>query len=105
MTTTRYAVTGLTCGYCIAEVMEHVRARVGVTGVAVDLVKDGPSPITVTSGPEVVIGQVREALGEAGFDLTGEWTGESEKGTARVLNGPSSGRSSDANMILGGVSS
>ena len=32
MTTTSYGVAGLTCGACIAEVMEHVRALVGVTG-------------------------------------------------------------------------
>lgn len=73
MTTASYAVTGLTCGYCIAEVMEHVRALAGVTGVAVDLVRDGSSPLMVTSGPAVGIGEVRESLAETGFNLTGEW--------------------------------
>ena len=72
MTTASYAVTGMTCGYCMAEVMEHVRALVGVTGVAVDLVQDGPSPVVVTSGAVLRIARVREAVGEAGFDLTGE---------------------------------
>ena len=40
MTTARYTVTGLTCGYCIAEVMEHLRDLVGVTGVGVDLTEE-----------------------------------------------------------------
>ena len=92
MTTARYTVTGLTCGRCIAEVMEHVRDLVGVTGVGVDLVKDGPSHVMVTSGPAVVIGQIREAVGAAGFDLTEEWAGESEEGTTRVANSPSAAR-------------
>ena len=61
MTRTSYAVEGLTCGYCIGEVMEHVRALVGVTGVAVDLVRDGSSPVVVTSAAEVEIEQVRRA--------------------------------------------
>ena len=76
MTTASYAVTGMPCGYCMAEVMEHIRALVGVTGVAVDLVQDGPSPVVVTSGAADRIARVREAVGEAGFDLTGEWTGQ-----------------------------
>ena len=67
MTTTSYAVNGLTCGYCIAEVMQRVRELVGVTGVAVDLVKNGSSPVVVTSGPELEIdedGKVGPCLGE-----------------------------------------
>ena len=36
MTTAVYTVKGLTCGYGIAEVMEHVRHVVGVTVVEVD---------------------------------------------------------------------
>jgi len=103
MTTARYAVTGLTCGFCVVEVMEHVRDLVGVTGVGVDLVKDGPSHVMVTSGPAVVIGQIREAVGAAGFDLTGEWAGESEEGTTRVANSPSAARSPNENATREGV--
>lgn len=105
MTTTSYAVTGLTCGDCIAEVLEHVRALVGVTAVAVELVRDGPSPVVVTSGPAVRIGQVREALGETGFDLTGEWTGERGSGTAPVVDSPGAGRGTAKNTNRGGLSS
>ena len=103
MITARYAVTGLTCGYCVAEVMEHVRDLVGVTGVGVDFVKDGPSPVMVTSGPAVVIGQIREAVGAAGLDLTGEWAGESEEGTTRVGNSPSAARGPNENATREGV--
>lgn len=40
--------------------------------------------MVVTSGSAVRIGRVREAVGEAGFDLTGEWTGQRAVGTADV---------------------
>lgn len=32
MTTASYAVTGMTCGYCLAKVKERIRALVGLTG-------------------------------------------------------------------------
>jgi len=79
MTTTSYAVNGLTCGYCIAEVMEQVRELVGVTGVAVDLVKNGSSPVVVTSGPELEIDKIRDVLEHAGFDLAGVWANERDE--------------------------
>lgn len=41
MTVVAFAVEGLTCGSCLAEVLEELRALDGVTGVAVDL--DEPS--------------------------------------------------------------
>lgn len=105
MTTTSYAVTGLTCGFCIAEVMEHVRTVAGVTGVSVDLVTDGASPVMVTSGPSVGIGQVREALGETAFALTGEWTGARGKANARAVKGQRAGRSQSRTSNRGGKSS
>lgn len=105
MTTASYAVTGLTCGHCIAEVMEHVRALAGVTGVAVDLVRDGSSPLVVTSGPAVGIGQVREALGETGFALVGKWTGVRRNGKARVVKGQRLGRSQGKSSSRGGMNS
>jgi copper chaperone len=102
VTTTSYAVAGLTCGDCIAEVMERVRTLVGVTRVTVDFVRGGSSPVTVTSGPAVGIGQVRDAVGEAGFDLTGEWTGPSGHATPRTTNVRSAERTARENTILGG---
>jgi len=105
MTTASYAVTGMTCGYCMAEVMEHIRALVGVTGVAVDLVQDGPSPVVVTSGAAVRIARVREAVGEAGFDLTGEWTGQRAVDSAGVPHSRNPVRGRFMRATRGGVSS
>ena len=105
MTTASYAVTGMTCGYCMAEVMEHIRALVGVTGVAVDLVQDGPSPVVVTSGAVVRIARVREAVGEAGFDLTGEWTGRRAVDGENVPNSRKFVRSRFMRATRGGANS
>jgi len=95
MTTTSYAVDGLTCGYCIAEVMEQVRELVGVTGVAVDLVKNGSSPVVVTSGPELEIDEVREVLDHAGFDLAGVWANERDGHQAHRAGEPAVRRRAD----------
>ena len=70
MTTASYAVEGLTCGYCMAEVLENVHSLSGVTDVAVDLVKGGQSPLIVTSATRLKVDAVREAVENAGFDLT-----------------------------------
>lgn len=105
VTTINHAVAGLTCGACIAEAMERVRALVGVTRVTVDVVKGGSSSVTVISGPAVGIGQVRDAVGEAGFDLTGQWTGTSGHAAPRTINGRLAGRNVRENTILGGMRS
>lgn len=105
MTTNVYAVAGLTCADCLAEVMERVRALVGVTGVAVDLVTDGPSPVMVTSVPPVGIATVRDAVGAAGFDLTGEWRGERARGAAHLATHRLARRRARRNNSLGAVSS
>lgn len=105
MTTASYAVTGMTCGYCIAEVMEHIRDLAGVTGVAIDLVPDGPSPVVVTSGPAVRIASVRDAVGEAGFGLTGEWTGRAAVDHADVPHGRDLVRGRLTRATGGGVNS
>lgn len=105
MATTIYAVAGLTCGDCLAEVMERVRALEGVTRVAVDLVRDGPSPVEVTSVLPVGIGSVRDAVGEAGFDLTGEWRGEPARGAAHLATRRLARRGTRWNRFLGDVSS
>jgi len=69
MTTAIYAVEGLTCGYCMAEVLENVHSLSGVTDVAMDLVTDGQSPLTVMSMTKLGADAVREAVERAGFDL------------------------------------
>lgn len=69
MTTVSYGVEGLTCAYCMAEVLEHVHSLSGVTYVAMDLVRAGQSPLMVTSGTELGVDSVREVVESAGFDL------------------------------------
>jgi copper chaperone len=71
MTTATFAVEGLTCGSCLAEVMEELRVLDGVTGVAVDLIKDGRSPVVLTSEMALGAVQVREAVRRAGFVMAG----------------------------------
>lgn len=67
MNTTIYAVEGLTCGDCLAEVLETVHSLPGVTDVAMDLVTGGQSPLIVTSGTKLGADEVREAVESAGF--------------------------------------
>ena len=69
MVTTSYAVEGLTCGSCLAEVLEHVHTVVGVSGAAVDLVVGGASLVVVTSGRPVSAEHIRAAVERAGFVL------------------------------------
>ena len=69
MTTTTFAVEGLTCGSCLAAVLEQLRALGGVTGAAVDLVVGGRSPVVVTSGAVISAEQVNGAVERAGFVL------------------------------------
>jgi copper chaperone CopZ len=67
MTTTTYAVVGLTCGHCVAAVTEEVSRIDGVRGVEVDLVPGGVSTLTVTSEPAPVDdAELAAALDEAG---------------------------------------
>lgn len=105
MTTTRYAVEGLTCGDCIAEVLEHVHDVAGVTWVRVDLVRDGSSPVTVTSRTGVGIGKVRDAVGEAGFDLTGARTRIRERAAPPPVDDQAAGHGSSDDTEGGGVRS
>ena len=49
MTTTTYKVTGMTCEHCANAVTTEVTALDGVSAVAVQLVPNGVSTVTVTS--------------------------------------------------------
>lgn len=69
MVTSAFAVEGLTCGSCLAEVLEHVHAVPGVRGAAVDLVVGGPSPVVVTSGAPISAERIRAAVERAGFSV------------------------------------
>ncbi len=70
-TTTRYTVTGMTCGHCVSAVREEVAALPTVESVDVDLVAGGESTVTVISATELDDDQVRAAVDEAGYEVTG----------------------------------
>ncbi len=62
-----YAVTGMTCQHCVMSVTEEVAEVAGVTGVDVDLAS---GRLTVT-GAGVDDAAVRDAVAEAGYEVTG----------------------------------
>jgi copper chaperone len=66
-----YTVAGMTCGHCVAAVKDEIGKLDGVTGVDVDLVEGGESTVQVVSGSSLDIERVREAVDEAGYELTG----------------------------------
>ena len=66
-----YTVTGMTCGHCVAAVMQEIKGLDGVQDVAVDLVAGGQSVVRVTSEARLAVDQVRAAVDEAGYELTG----------------------------------
>lgn len=67
MSTATYTVTGMTCGHCVSSVTEEVSAIAGVTDVEVDL----PSgAVTVTSDEAIPADAVREAVNEAGYEVS-----------------------------------
>lgn len=66
MTTTTYQVTGMTCEHCVQAVTSELGKLAGVADVAVGLVPDGVSNVTVSSDGPLASSTVSEALGEAG---------------------------------------
>lgn len=68
-TTTRLAVSGMTCQHCVAAVTAELTALPGVTGVDVDLHEGGVSAVTVTSQAPLDPGAVAAAVDEAGYEL------------------------------------
>jgi len=66
MTTQTFPVTGLTCGHCVGAVTSELTALSGVTDVQVDLVPEGTSTLSVTTGEILTDAQVAAALDEAG---------------------------------------
>lgn len=67
-TTTVYTVSGMTCSHCEKAVGTAISALDGVTGVKVDVTA---GLVTVTSEGEPKDALVREAVDEAGYELTG----------------------------------
>lgn len=68
MSTSSYSVSGMTCGHCVAAVQEEVGQVPGVTDVAVDL---ETGRLTVISAAPVDDAQIKAAVDEAGYQVTG----------------------------------
>ena len=66
MTTSTYAVTGMTCEHCVRAVTSELTGLDGVADVAVELVPGGESRLTVTSAELLPESAVVAALDEAG---------------------------------------
>jgi len=66
MTTSTYAVTGMTCEHCVRAVTEEVRRIEGVADVMVDL---PTGALTISSSQPVEEAAVAEAVEEAGYRL------------------------------------
>ena len=64
--TTRWTVTGMTCGHCVSAVDEEVRRLDGVTDVEIDL---ATGTVSVTSVEPVAADTMAEAVTEAGYGL------------------------------------
>ncbi|MFD1722988.1 heavy-metal-associated domain-containing protein [Amnibacterium endophyticum] len=64
-----YAVTGMTCGHCVASVTEELEALPGVESVDVRLQPGGASTVSVRSARALGDDEVRAAVEEAGYAL------------------------------------
>jgi copper chaperone CopZ len=67
VTTTTYRVTGMTCDHCVRAVTTELVMVPGVRSVDVDLAEGA---VTVTSDGPLDLGEVREAIDEAGYALS-----------------------------------
>ncbi|MCV7080354.1 heavy-metal-associated domain-containing protein [Mycolicibacterium insubricum] len=59
--TRTYQVRGMTCGHCAGAVTAELEKLGGVTAVAVEVVPQGDSPVTVTSTAALTDDAVRAA--------------------------------------------
>jgi copper chaperone CopZ len=66
MSTTTYAVTGMSCEHCAQAVTTELAGLDGVSTVSVDLTPGGVSRVTVTSDAPLSAATVGGALDEAG---------------------------------------
>jgi copper chaperone len=66
MITTTYKVTGMTCEHCVNSVTSEIGAIDGVSGIAIDLVPNGVSLMTITSTEPLSEDVVGAAMDEAG---------------------------------------
>ena len=63
------SVEGMTCGHCVKAVTDEVSALAGVTEVAIDLVVDGVSTVTISADQAVTTDDIAHAVEEAGYVL------------------------------------
>lgn len=70
MHTDAYTVKGMTCGACVAEVMELVRRLPGVSGVTVGYGGEEASPMLIETRRAVPVEDVRAALETRGFSVS-----------------------------------
>ncbi|WP_369269365.1 heavy-metal-associated domain-containing protein [Streptomyces sp. R11] len=68
MTTTTYAVSGMSCAHCKATLTKVIGELDGITEVGVDL---ATGQVTVTSAGEPDDALITEVVDEAGYELTG----------------------------------
>lgn len=89
MHTQTYTVQGMTCGSCIAEVMELVRGLPGVVGVTVAYSAEGASPMLIESRAIIPPGDLRTALELGGFGVSGTTRRLARRLARRVQERPS----------------
>jgi copper chaperone CopZ len=70
--TTTYQVEGMTCAHCERAVVQELMGVPGIRSVAVDLVPQGVSTVTVTGEGTPARAQVAAAVDEAGYTLVEE---------------------------------
>ncbi|WP_211240426.1 heavy-metal-associated domain-containing protein [Haloglycomyces albus] len=68
-----YKVEGMSCQHCVNSVTDELKGVSGVTGVDVNLES---GTVTVASDAELALDKVREAVDEAGYELTGKVAAE-----------------------------
>lgn len=69
--TITYTVAGMTCGHCERAVSGELSQLPGVREVRVDL---AAGEVAVTSDGQLPIDEIRAAVDEAGYELTGVGT-------------------------------
>ena len=67
--TQTYQVRGMTCGHCAGAVTAELEKLEAVTAVAVEVVPQGDSSVTVTSTIALTDEAVRAAVAAAGYVL------------------------------------
>jgi copper ion binding protein len=67
MTTSTYQVKGMTCDHCVQAVTKEISKLDGVTDIDIDLAS---GQVTVASEQALSDDAVREAVDEAGYEVT-----------------------------------